>query len=115
MSQPDDVDAVPLQPSGAGRTMHVVGAIVVVVVLPVVLMDALVGSFGANAICMGLVYGVIGAKLGGTHRMLVLAPLVGCAAGVGAFTAYGWWWVSCSVSWASWPAPACGGGGYLRS
>jgi hypothetical protein len=62
-------------------------------VLPVVLMDALVGSFGANAMFMGLVYGVVGAKLGGTHRMLSHAPLVGFAAGVGACTAYGWLWV----------------------
>ena len=46
-------------------------------------MDALVGSFGADAMFMGLVYGVIGAKLGDIHRMLTLAPLA-CAAGVGA-------------------------------
>jgi hypothetical protein len=59
----------------------------------VVLMDLLVGSFGANAMFMSLVYGVVGGKLGGTRRMLYLAPLVGTAAGVGAFTAYGWWWV----------------------
>jgi hypothetical protein len=93
VSQPEDIEAVPDKPSGTGRAIHVIGAILIVVVLPVVLMDALVGSFGANAMFMGLVYGVVGAKLGGTHRMLSLAPLVGFAAGVGAFTAYGWWWV----------------------
>ena len=83
----------PTSPQVLGRAVHVIGAVLVVVVLPVVLMNALVGSFGANAMFMGLVYGVVGAKLGGTHRMLSLAPLVGFAAGVGAFTAYGWWWV----------------------
>ena len=73
--------------------MHVIGAILLVVVLPVVLMDVLVGRFGANAMFMVLVYALVRAKLGGTHRMLSLAPLVGFAAGVGAFTAYGWRWV----------------------
>jgi hypothetical protein len=93
VSQPEDIEAVPDKPSGAGRAIHVIGAIVVVVVLPVVQMDLLVGSFGANAMFMGLVYGVVGGKLGGTRRMLYLAPLVGVSAGLGAFTAYGWWWV----------------------
>jgi hypothetical protein len=93
VSQSEDIEAVPDKPAGVGRGIHVIGAILVVVVLPVVLMDALVGGFGADAMFMGLVYGVVGAKLGGTHRMLLLAPLVGCAAGLGAFTAYGWWWV----------------------
>jgi hypothetical protein len=93
VSQPEDIGAVPDKPSSAGRAIHVIGAILVVVVLPVVLMDLLVGAFGANAMFMGLVYGVVGGKLGGTRRMLYLAPVVGAAAGLGAFTAYGWWWV----------------------
>jgi hypothetical protein len=84
VSQPEDIEAVPDKPYRDGRAIHVIGAILVVVVLPVTLMDALVGRFGADHMFMGLVYGVIGAKLGGTHRMLTLAPLVGCAAGVGA-------------------------------
>ena len=33
------------------------------------------------------------APIGGTHRMLYLAPAIGLAAGLGAFTAYDWWWV----------------------
>lgn len=93
VSQPEDISAVPDKPSSAGRAIHVIGAILVIVVLPVVLMDLLVGGFGANAMFMGLVYGVVGGKLGGTRRMASLAPLVGAAAGVGAFTAYDWWWV----------------------
>jgi hypothetical protein len=83
VGQPEDIEAVPDKPSGTGRAIHVIGAILVVIVLPVVPMDALVRSFGANAMFMGLVYGVIGAKLGGTHLMLSLAPLVGFAAGGG--------------------------------
>ena len=42
----------------------------------------------------GSCWAVVGAKLGGTRRMSVLAPLVGLAAGLGAFTAYDWWWVA---------------------
>src|SRR5262245_40775051 len=56
-------------------------------------MDVLVGGFGADAMFLGLVWGVLGGKLGGTRRMSYLAPLVGVAAGVGALTAYDWWWV----------------------
>jgi hypothetical protein len=67
--------------------------VLVVVVLPVVLMDVLVGGFAADATFLGLVYGVLGGKIGGTRRMLYLAPLVGVAAGLGALTAYDWWWV----------------------
>jgi hypothetical protein len=93
MSHPEDIGAVPDKRWSAGRVIHVIGAILVVVVLPVVLMDLLVGSFGASAMFMGLVYGVVGGMLGGTRRMLYLAPLVGATAGLGAFTAYDWWWV----------------------
>lgn len=93
MNDPEHVEAVPDKPSSTRRTIHVIGAVLVVVVLPVVLMDILVGSFGANAMFMGLVYGVVGGKVGGTRRMFYLAPVVGVAAGFGAFTAYEWWWV----------------------
>ena len=93
MSGPERIEAVQDKPSTGRRAIHVIGAILVVVVVPVVLMDALVGSFGADAMLVGLLYGVSGANLGGTRRMLYLAPLVGVAAGLGAFTAYDWWWV----------------------
>ena len=80
------------KPSTAHRVAHVLGAVVVVVVLPAVLMGAVVGSLGVSAMFVGLVLGVIGAKLGGTHHMALVAPLVGVAAGLGAVTAYDWWW-----------------------
>ena len=74
--------------------MHILAALLVAVVLPAVLMWALVGEFGAFAVFMGILLGGLGAKLGGTRRMLVLAPVLGVAAGLGAFTAYDWWWVA---------------------
>lgn len=70
VNQPKDIEAMPDKRPVAGRVIHVIGAIVLLVVLPVVLMDLLVGSFSANAMFMVLVYGLVGAKLGGTHRML---------------------------------------------
>jgi hypothetical protein len=42
----------------------------------------------------GLMWGALGAKLGGTRRMLYLARVVGLAAGLGSGTAYDWWWVA---------------------
>jgi hypothetical protein len=66
----------------------------VAVVLPVALIDALVGKFGADAMITGLLWGFLGSKIGGTRRMLYLAPAAGAAAGLGAFTAYHWWWVT---------------------
>lgn len=81
--------------AAAGRRMsRVLAAAVVVVVLPVVLADVLVGSYAANAMLTGIVWGALGAKIGGTRRMMYLAPVVGLTAGLAAFTAYGWWWVS---------------------
>jgi MFS family permease len=74
------------------RLMHVVGAIVVVVVLPAVLMAVVVGPLGVSAMFVGLILGVFGSKLGGTQRVAVVSPLIGIAAGLGAFTAYDWWW-----------------------
>jgi hypothetical protein len=65
----------------------------VVVVLPVVLVDILVGKFAANALFLGLLFGVLGSMVGGTRRMVYLAVPFGVAGGLGAFTAYGWWWV----------------------
>ena len=64
----------------------------VVVVLPVVVLEVLIGKFAADAMFIGIVLGVLGNRVGGTRRMLYIAPALGLAAGLGAFTAYGWWW-----------------------
>jgi len=72
----------------------VVGAVLVVAVLPALLMWVLVGEFGAAAMVTGLLLGAVGAKLGGTNRMAYLAPGMGLAAGLGAYAAYGWWWAA---------------------
>jgi MFS family permease len=82
------------KPSGALRIIHILGALLVAVVLPALLMDALVGRLGVSAMFIGLTLGVVGSKIGGTHRMLVVAPILGVAAGLGAFTAYDWWWAA---------------------
>ena len=91
-----DVDTVGAKdkPSGARRTAHVVGAVLVVAVLPALVLWALVGEFGAAAMFIGLLLGVVGSKLGGTRRMAYLAPGVGLAAGLGAYTAYDWLWAA---------------------
>ena len=65
-----------------------------VVVLPAVVMAAVVGALGVSAMFVGLILGVAGSKIGGTRRMLYVAPVLGVAAGLGAFTAYDWWWVA---------------------
>jgi hypothetical protein len=57
-------------------------------------MDALVGKFGGDATLMGLLVGVLGSMIGGSRRMLYLAPAVAVAAGLGSTTAYGWSWVA---------------------
>jgi len=82
------------KPSGARRVMHILGAVLVAVVLPALLVGALVGSLGVSAMLIGLTLGVVGSKIGGTHRMLFVAPMIGVAAGLGAFTAYDWWWAA---------------------
>jgi Fusaric acid resistance protein-like len=82
------------KPSGARRAIHILGAVVVVVVLPAVVIGVLVGEQGAAAMISGLLFGVLGSKLGGYRRMMYLAPGVGVAAGLGAFTAYDWGWVA---------------------
>lgn len=89
-----DTASVPEKPSGARRVLQILGAVLVVVVLPVGLMDALAGKLGASAMIVGLLLGVLGAKIGGTRRMLYLAPAVAVAAGLGAITAYEWSWVA---------------------
>jgi hypothetical protein len=87
-------DAAPDKPSRARRIAHVLVAALVFVVLPMVLVGALVGDFGVGAMGMGLVLGVVGSKLGGTRRMAYVAPAIGVAGGLGAVTAYDWWWVA---------------------
>jgi len=74
--------------------INILGAVLVAVVLPVVVIGALVGHFAASAMFTGLMWGALGAKLGGTRRMLYLAPAVGLAAGLGSGAAYDWWWVA---------------------
>jgi hypothetical protein len=89
-----DTAGVSDKPSGAHRVLQILGAVLVVVVLPVALMHALAGKLGASAMVLGLLLGVLGAKIGGTRRMLYLAPAVAAAAGLGAVTAYDWSWVA---------------------
>ena len=78
--------------------LHVLGAVLIAVVLPTLLMDALVGRLGVSAVLTGLILGVVGSKVGGTYRMVFVAPLLGVAAGLGAFTAYDWWWAALLAS-----------------
>jgi Fusaric acid resistance protein-like len=78
------------KPSGGWRVVQILGALLVAVVLPVVLMHALAGKLGAAAMILGVLLGVLGGKIGGTRRMLYLAV----AAGLGAITAYDWSWVA---------------------
>ena len=82
------------KPSGARRALHILGAALVVVVLPVGLMEALAGKLGAAAMIVGLLLGVLGSKIGGTRRMLYLTPAVAVSAAIGAITAYDWSWVA---------------------
>jgi hypothetical protein len=91
-----EADAVGVRdkPSGARRMIHILGAGLVVVVLPAVLLGLLVGEFAAMAMLHGLLLGAVGSKIGGTRRMLYVAPGIGVAAGLGAFTAYDWWWAA---------------------
>src|SRR5262245_16332960 len=84
---------VPGQPSRTRRMIHILGAGLVGVVLPVVVLYLLLGDLGSRAVVIGLVAGVVGSKLGGTRRMLYLAPAVGVVAGLGAISAYHWSWV----------------------
>jgi hypothetical protein len=98
MSEPgeptDGNAAAQAEPAGARRIGHIVGAVLVVAVFPALLMWALVGEFGATAMFTGLLLGAVGSKLGGTRRMAYLAPGMGLAAGLGAYTAYDWWWAA---------------------
>ena len=95
---PVDGGEVRDKPSGVHRVLHVLGAVVVAVVLPALLMGALVGWLGVLALLVGVILGVAGSKLGGTYRMVFVAPMLGVAAGLGAFTAYDWWWAALVAS-----------------
>ena len=90
----DDAAGAEHKPSGVRRVLHIVGAVVVVLVLPALVIGAFVGELGVSAMFTGVVLGAVGAKLGGTHRMLYVAPALGVAGGLGAYTAYDWWWVA---------------------
>jgi len=78
--------------SRPGRTAHVLVAVLVGVALPAVLVGVLIGEFAAYAMLVGVLLGGVGSKLGGTHRMAMLAPAIGVAAALGVYTAYDWWW-----------------------
>ena len=83
------------KPSGGHRVLHILAAVLVGVVLPALLLDALVGRLGVSAIYVGAFPGaVLAPGWGGTRRMLMVAPVVGLAAGLGAFSAYDWWWAA---------------------
>jgi Fusaric acid resistance protein-like len=69
--------------SRARRLIHIVLAVLVAFVAPVLLLDAVVGQYGANAMVLGVLVGALGSKIGGTRRMLYLAPAIGLAAGLG--------------------------------
>jgi MFS family permease len=88
-----DTAGVQAKPSGA-RMVHILVAVLVAVVLPMLAIGAIIGEFAAGAMFVGLLFGVVGSKIGGTRRMLYVAPAMGVAAGLGAFTAYDWWWVA---------------------
>ena len=90
----DDAAGAEHKPSGVRRVLHIVGAVVVVLVLPALVIGAFVGELGVSAMFTGVLLGAVGAKLGGTHRMLYVAPALGVAGGLGAYTAYDWWWVA---------------------
>src|SRR6476646_4158556 len=76
------------------RLLHLIGALLVGVVLPALLVGVLVGELGVSALFTGVVWGAVGSKLAGTRRMVYVTPLVGVVAGLGAYTAYDWWWVA---------------------
>ena len=76
------------------RTSHILGAALVGVALPALLVGLMIGEFAAYALVAGVLLGGVGAKLGGARRMLVLTPAMGLAAGLGALTAYDWWWAA---------------------
>ena len=81
-------------PPRGRRILHILGAVLVGVVLPAVVVGVLVGEIGVSALFTGVLWGALGAKLGGTRRMVYLSPGIGLVAGLAAYTAYDWWWVA---------------------
>ena len=79
----DDAAGAEHKPSGVRRVLHIVGAVVVVLVLPALVIGAFVGELGVSAMFTGVLLGAVGAKLGGTHRMLYVAPAIGVAGALG--------------------------------
>ena len=73
----DDAAGAEHKPSGVRRVLHNVGAVVVVLVLPALVIGAFVGDLGVSAMLTGVLLGAVGAKLGGTHRRLYVAPALG--------------------------------------
>jgi hypothetical protein len=90
----DDGPGAEHKPSGAQRLLHVVGAVLVALVLPALVIGAFAGELGVAAMFTGLLFGATGSKIGGTRRLLYIAPALGVAGGLGAYTAYAWWWVA---------------------
>ena len=84
----------PVRATGARRLAHIVGAVIVFAVVPALVMAALVGEVGVAALFTGVLLGGVGAKLGGTRRMLYVTPGLALAAGLGAISAYDWGWVA---------------------
>jgi hypothetical protein len=82
-------------PSRARRVVQIVLAVLVAFVVPVLLLDALVGST-ARTRWSSAFWSAPRLQIGGTRRMLYLAPAIGLAAGLGRSppTAGGGW-----VSW----------------
>ena len=103
------------KPSRTRRVIHVVLAVLVAFVLPVVLLHALAGPSAANAMVLGTLVGALGSKVGGTRRMLYLAPAIGLAAGLGAITAYNWWWVGLLAATGAVAGLGSGSDGCFRS
>ncbi len=73
----DDAAGAERKPSGVRRVLHIVGAVVVVLVLPALVIGAFVGELGVSAMFTGVLLGAVGAKLGGTRRMSYVAPAIG--------------------------------------
>ena len=92
--EPSEAAAPAADGPSRSRLLHLVGALLVGVVLPALVVGALVGELGVSALFTGVVWGAVGAKLAGTRRMVYVTPLVGVVAGLGAYTAYDWWWVA---------------------
>ena len=50
----------------ARRVIQIILAVLVAFVVPVLLLDVVVGQYGANAMVLGVLVGAVGSKIGGT-------------------------------------------------